>query len=212
MEKGVDTLLNIKAFLATARAGKLFGRSARAGRRPLGDRQAHQPPRGPDARAAVRALDAQAVADGHRRALLSALPDHRQRGRERDQRRCVGDRPDRGPVCAIKCPTTFAMLNFGEILNDFQVAHPGIVIDLAADRPLGQPGGRGFRHRHRRDACVLRQRDRRAAVALPARPVRGAVLSRGAWRAEAPDRPDRPRLPDAARRPVRPGRSKARAG
>ena len=31
----------------------------------------------------------------------------------------------------VKCPTTLAILNFGEILSDFQVAHPGIAVELA---------------------------------------------------------------------------------
>ena len=30
----------------------------------------------------------------------------------------------------IKCPTTLTILNFGEIINDFQIAHPGISVEI----------------------------------------------------------------------------------
>ena len=98
----------------------------------------------------------------------------------------------------IKCPTTLTILNFGEIMTEFQIRQSRHQHRDRADRPLGQPGRGRFRHRDRRDAGVLRERDRRTAVALSARAVRRTLLSGRARRAETSDRPDRSRLPDVS--------------
>ncbi len=175
---------------------ELFGRRARAWRCPIRDRQAHQPPGRPDARAAVRALDAQAVADGNRRALLPALPDHRRRRRGRHQRRRVSATDRIEGQLRIKCPTTLAILNFGEILNDFQVAHPGIAIDLVLIDRSVNPVEEDF------DIAIGAMPASYANVIdEPLSPYPRVLCAAPAYidargRTETSDRPDRPRLPD----------------
>ncbi len=129
MEKGMDTLLNIKAFLATARAG-----SFSAAARELGVAPSVIVKR-------INRLEDQMRAQLFLRSTRKlTLTDTGERYFPRYQT-IVGEVENaiNGAASAtdrieghlrVKCPTTLALLNFGEILNDFQVAHPGIAIDL----------------------------------------------------------------------------------
>jgi DNA-binding transcriptional LysR family regulator len=129
LEKGMDTLLNIKAFLTTARVG-----SFSAAARELGVAPSVIVKR-------INRLEDQMRAQLFVRSTRKlSLTETGERYFPRYQT-IVGDVEDaiNGAASAadriegqlrIKCPTTLAILQFGEILNDFQVAHPGIAVDL----------------------------------------------------------------------------------
>jgi DNA-binding transcriptional LysR family regulator len=130
MEKGVDTLLNIKAFLTTARAG-----SFSAAARELGVAPSVIVKR-------INRLEDQMRAQLFLRSTRKlTLTETGERYFPRYQS-IVGEVEDaiNGAASSaqqiegllrVKCPTTLALLNFGAILSDFQVAHPGIVVELA---------------------------------------------------------------------------------
>ncbi len=128
-EKGMDTLLNIKAFLATARAGSFSAAARELGVAPS---------------VIVKRINrledqmrAQLFVRSTRKLSLTETGEHY----FPRYQTIVGDVEDalNGAASAsntiegqlrIKCPTTLAILNFGDILNDFQVAHPAIALDL----------------------------------------------------------------------------------
>jgi DNA-binding transcriptional LysR family regulator len=130
MEKGVDTLLNIKAFLATARAGSFSAAARELGVAPsvivkrinrLEDQMRAQ--------LFVRSTRKLSLTDTGERYFpryqtLVGEVENAINGAASSTERIEG-------LIRVKCPTTLAILNFGEILNDFQVAHPGIAVDLA---------------------------------------------------------------------------------
>ncbi|MDQ8730428.1 LysR family transcriptional regulator [Bradyrhizobium sp. LHD-71] len=128
-ERDLDTLLNIKAFLTAARAG-----SFSAAARELGVAPSVIVKR-------INRLEDQMRAQLFVRSTRKlSLTETGERYFPRYQT-IVGDVDDalNGAASSadriegqlrIKCPTTLAILNFGEILNDFQVAHPGIAVDL----------------------------------------------------------------------------------
>lgn len=130
MEKGVDTLLNIKAFLTTARLG-----SFSAAARELGVAPSVIVKR-------INRLEDQMRAQLFVRSTRKlALTETGERYFPRYQS-IVGEVEDaiNGAASSaqqlegllrVKCPTTFAVSNFGTILSDFQVAHPGIAVELA---------------------------------------------------------------------------------
>jgi DNA-binding transcriptional LysR family regulator len=130
MEKGVDTLLNIKAFLTTARAG-----SFSAAARELGVAPSVIVKR-------INRLEDQMRAQLFLRSTRKlTLTETGERYFPRYQS-IVGEVEDaiNGAASSaqqlegllrVKCPTTLAILNFGAILSDFQVAHPGITVELA---------------------------------------------------------------------------------
>jgi DNA-binding transcriptional LysR family regulator len=128
-EKGVDTLLNIKAFLATARAGSFSAAARELGVAPS---------------VIVKRINrledqmrAQLFLRSTRRLSLTETGEHyfpRYQAIVVDVEDAINGAASAASQIEgqlrIKCPTTLAQLNFGEILNDFQVAHPGITIDL----------------------------------------------------------------------------------
>jgi DNA-binding transcriptional LysR family regulator len=130
MEKGVDTLLNIKAFLATARAGSFSAAARELGVAPsvivkrinrLEDQMRAQ--------LFLRSTRKLTLTDTGERYFpryqtLVGEVESAINGAASSTERIEG-------LIRVKCPTTLAILNFGEILNDFQVAHPGIAVDLA---------------------------------------------------------------------------------
>jgi len=125
----MDTLLNIKAFLATARAG-----SFSAAARQLGVAPSVVVKR-------INRLEDQMRAQLFVRSTRKlALTDIGERYFPRYQI-LVGEVEDaiNGAAASpgrieghlrIKCPTTLTILNFGEIINDFQAAHPGISVEI----------------------------------------------------------------------------------
>jgi DNA-binding transcriptional LysR family regulator len=130
MEKGVDTLLNIKAFLATARAGSFSAAARELGVAPsvivkrinrLEDQMRAQL-----FLRSTRKLTLTDTGESYfpRYQTIVSEVENAINGAKSATDRIEG-------LLRVKCPTTFALLNFGDILNDFQVAHPGIVIELA---------------------------------------------------------------------------------
>jgi DNA-binding transcriptional LysR family regulator len=125
----MDTLLNIKAFLATARAG-----SFSAAARQLGVAPSVVVKR-------INRLEDQMRAQLFTRSTRKlALTDIGERYFPRYQT-LVGEVEDaingaaRSPErieghLRIKCPTTLTIQNFGEIINDFQAAHPGVSVEI----------------------------------------------------------------------------------
>jgi len=125
----MDTLLNIKAFLATARAGSFSGAARRLGVAPSVIVKR------------INRLEDQMRAQLFIRSTRKlTLTDTGERYFPRYQS-IVGEVEDaingaaRSPDqieghLRIKCPTTLTILNFGEILTDFQTAHPGISIEI----------------------------------------------------------------------------------
>jgi len=130
MEKGVDTLLNIKAFLATARAGSFSGAAREMGVAPsvivkrinrLEDQMRAQ--------LFLRSTRKLTLTDTGERYFpryqtIVGEVENAINGAASSSDRIEG-------LIRVKCPTTLAILNFGAILNEFQVAYPGIAIDLA---------------------------------------------------------------------------------
>jgi DNA-binding transcriptional LysR family regulator len=125
----MDTLLNIKAFLATARAGSFSGAARRLGVAPSVIVKR------------INRLEDQMRAQLFIRSTRKlTLTDTGERYFPRYQT-IVGEVEDaingaaRSPDqieghLRIKCPTTLTILNFGEILTDFQTAHPGISVEI----------------------------------------------------------------------------------
>jgi DNA-binding transcriptional LysR family regulator len=128
--KAVDTLLNIKAFLATARAGSFSAAARELGVAPsvivkrinrLEDQMRAQ--------LFLRSTRKLTLTDTGERYFpryqtIVGEVENAINGAASSTERIEG-------LIRVKCPTTLAILNFGEILNDFQVAHPGIAVDLA---------------------------------------------------------------------------------
>lgn len=126
----MDTLLNIKAFLATARAGS-FSAAAR---------ELEVAPS-----VIVKRINR---LEDQMRAKLFVRSTRRLTLTETGERyfpryqAIVGEVEDAltGAASAaeriegqlrVKCPTTLAILQFGDILTDFQIAHPGIALELS---------------------------------------------------------------------------------
>lgn len=125
----MDTLLNIKAFLSTARAG-----SFSAAARELGVAPSVIVKR-------INRLEDQMRAKlfvrSTRKLSLTETGEHyfpRYQSIVGDVENAINGAAASSNTLEgqlrIKCPTTLALLNFGEILNDFQVAHPGVSVDL----------------------------------------------------------------------------------
>ena len=125
----MDTLLNIKAFLATARAGSFSAAARQLGVAPsvivkrinrLEDQMRAQ--------LFVRSTRKLALTDTGERYFprYQAIV-----GEVEDAINGAATTPDQieGHL-RIKCPTTLTILNFGEIITDFQAAHPGISVEI----------------------------------------------------------------------------------
>ena len=139
----MDTLLNIKAFLATARAGSFSAAARQLGVAPS---------------AIVKRINrledqmhAQLFIRSTRRLELTEIGE---RYFPRYQT-IVGDVDDalNGASASagrieghlrIKCPTTLTILNFGEILSEFQAVNPGISIEIALIDRSVNPVEEGF--------------------------------------------------------------------
>jgi DNA-binding transcriptional LysR family regulator len=126
----MDTLLNIKAFLASARAGSFSAAARELGVAPsvivkrinrLEDQMRAQ--------LFLRSTRKLTLTDTGelyfpRYQSIVGEVENAINGAASSTERIEG-------LIRVKCPTTLAILNFGDILNDFQVAHPGIAVDLA---------------------------------------------------------------------------------
>ena len=125
----MDTLLNIKAFLASARAGSFSAAARQLGVAPsvvvkrinrLEDQMRTQ--------LFVRSTRKLSLTDTGER----YFPRYQSLvGEVEDAINGAAQSPDRieGHL-RIKCPTTLTILNFGEIITDFQSAHPGISVEI----------------------------------------------------------------------------------
>src|SRR5438477_764653 len=125
----MDTLLNIKAFLATARAGSFSAAARQLDVAPsviikrinrLEDQM-----RAPLFTRSTRKLTLTETGERYFPRYQTIV------GEVEDAISGAASSPDRieGHL-RIKCPTTLTILNFGEIITDFQSAHPGISVEI----------------------------------------------------------------------------------
>jgi DNA-binding transcriptional LysR family regulator len=139
----MDTLLNIKAFLATARAGSFSAAARQLGVAPsvivkrinrLEDQMRAQL-----FIRSTRRLDLTETGERYfprYQALVRDVEDALN-GANSSPNRIEGH-------LRIKCPTTLTVLNFGAILNEYQIANPGVSIEVALIDRSVNPIEEGF--------------------------------------------------------------------
>jgi DNA-binding transcriptional LysR family regulator len=139
----MDTLLNIKAFLATARAGSFSAAARRLGVAPsvivkrinrLEDQMRAQL-----FIRSTRRLDLTETGERYfprYQALVRDVEDALN-GANSSTDRVEGH-------LRIKCPTTLTVLNFGAILNEYQIVNPGVSIEVALIDRSVNPIEEGF--------------------------------------------------------------------
>lgn len=139
----MDTLLNIKAFLVTARAGSFSAAARQLGVAPsvivkrinrLEDQM-----RAPLFVRSTRRLDLTETGERYFPRYQTLV------GEIEDALNGANSATDRieGHL-RIKCPTTLTILNFGAILNAYQIAHPGVSMEIALIDRSVNPIEEGF--------------------------------------------------------------------
>jgi len=125
----VDTLLNIRAFLATVRAGSLSGASRALGVAPsvISKRvsRLEDELRTPLLIRTNREVSLTEAAQRYMPRLLAIASDVDEvlTGARASHHQIEGH-------LRVKCPTTLASRYFGTVLNDFQISYPNISLDL----------------------------------------------------------------------------------
>ena len=139
----MDTLLNIRAFLATARAGSLSGAARQLGLAPsvivkrvnrLEDEMRAQL-----FIRSTRKLELTETGERYVTRFLTIVSDvdDALSGAQASSEQVEGH-------LRIKCPTTLTILHFGDILSDFQMAYPNVSMDIVLlDRSVN-PVEEGF--------------------------------------------------------------------